>query len=54
MKIKAYICDGTAELEDFLNNQIDYKGLRPEHVILGITQDKWCYYTVVYKDYNEE
>ena len=53
MKIKAYICDGTTELENFLNNQIDYKGLRPEHVILSITQDKF-YYTVVYKDYNEK
>lgn len=53
MKIKAYICDGTTELEDFLNNKIDYKGLRPEHVILSITQERF-YYTVVYKDYNEK
>ena len=53
MKIKAYICDGDIELEDFLNNQIDYKGLRSEHVILGITQER-CYYTVIYKDYNEK
>lgn len=53
MKIKAYVCDGPTELEDFLNNQIDYKGLRPEHVILGITQIKY-YYTVIYKDYNEK
>ena len=50
MKIKAYVCDGTTELEDFLNYRIDYKGLRPEHIILGITQER-CYYTVVYKDY---
>ena len=53
MKIKTELCEGTAELEDFLNNKIDYKGLRHEHVILGITQDR-IYYTVVYKDYNEK
>ena len=53
MKIKTYICDGTTELEDFLNYKIDYKGLRPEHVILGISQDR-DWYTVIYKDYNEK
>lgn len=49
MKIKIQLCDGEKKLEDFLNNEIDYKGLRPENVILGITQDR-TYYTVVYKD----
>lgn len=49
MKIKIELCDGKEELEDFLNNEIDYKGLRPENIILGITQDR-MYYTVVYKD----
>lgn len=49
MKIKIELCDGEKELENFLNNEIDYKGLRPENVILGITQDR-TYYTVIYKD----
>lgn len=53
MKIKAYICDGTTELEDFLNYKIDYKGFRPEVIIIGITQDRG-YYTIIYKDYNEK
>ena len=52
MKIKTKICDGEKELEEFLNNEIDYKGLRPENVILGITQDR-MYYAVIYKDYND-
>ena len=49
MKIKIQLCDGEKKLEDFLNNEIDYKGLRPENIILGITQDR-TYYTVIYKD----
>ena len=53
MKIKTYVCDGPTELAYFLNYRIDYKGLRPEHVILGITQVNY-YYTVIYKDYNEK
>ena len=53
MKIKIELCDGKDELEKFLNEDIDYKGLRPENVILGITQDR-MYYTVVYKDYNSK
>ena len=52
MKIKTKICDGEKELEEFLNNEIDYKGFRTENVILGITQDR-MYYTVIYKDYND-
>ena len=53
MKIKIELCDGHEELEDFLNNKIDYKGYRPENVILGITQDR-MYYTVIYKDLQNE
>ena len=53
MKIRTQLCDGKEELEDFLNNEIDYKGLRSENVILGITQDR-MYYTVIYKDYNSK
>jgi hypothetical protein len=53
MKIKTYICEGNTELEDFLNNGLDYKGFRPEVIIIGITQDRGCY-TVIYKDYNEK
>lgn len=53
MKIKTKICDGTKELEEFLNNEIDYCGLRQEHVILGITQDR-MYYTVIYQDFKEK
>jgi len=53
MKIKAKLCNGEKALEDFLNNKIDYKGFRPEYIILGITQDR-NYYTVIYKDYNEK
>ena len=52
MKIKTKLCDGEKELEDFLNNELDYCGFRQENVILGITQDR-MYYTVIYKDYNE-
>lgn len=52
MKIKTQICDGEKELEDFLNNELDYCGFRQENVILGITQSN-MYYTVIYKDYNE-
>ena len=51
MKIKTQICKDENELENFLNNEIDYKGFRPENVILSITQDDGCY-TVIYKDYN--
>lgn len=50
MKIKIKICDGEQKLEEFLNNEIDYKGFRPENVILGISQDR-MYYTVIYKDF---
>lgn len=50
MKIKIKICDGEQKLEEFLNNGIDYKGFRPENVILGISQDR-MYYTVIYKDF---
>lgn len=53
MKIKIELCDGKEELEKFLNNDIDYKGYRPENVILGITQDR-MYYTVIYKDLQNE
>ena len=50
MKIKIKICNGEQQLEEFLNNEIDYKGFRPENVILGISQDR-MYYTVIYKDF---
>ena len=53
MKIKTEICEGQKELEEFLNNKLDYKGFRPENVILGITQNR-MYYTVIYKDLNDE
>lgn len=53
MKIRTQLCDGEKALEEFLNNDIDYKGFRPENVILGITQDR-MYYTVIYKDYNSK
>jgi hypothetical protein len=53
MKIKVGICTGQSNLEKFLNEEIDYKGLRPEIVILGISQDRDCY-TIIYKDYNEK
>jgi len=53
MKIKVEICTGQSNLEKFLNESIDYKGFRPENIILGITQDKSCY-TVIYQDYNEK
>lgn len=51
MKIKTQICDGEKKLEKFLNEELDYKGFRPEYVILGITQDR-MYYTVIYKDFS--
>ena len=51
MKIRTELCDGTKALEEFLNTNIDYKGLCYENVILGITQNN-DYYTVIYKDYN--
>lgn len=51
MKIKTQICDGEKKLEKFLNEELDYKGFRPEHIILGITQDR-MYYTVIYKDFS--
>ena len=53
MKIKTKLCEGREELEKFLNEELDYKGLRQENVILGITQDR-MYYTVIYKDYNSK
>lgn len=53
MKIKIQLCDGEKELEDFLNNELDYHGIRPEYVILGITQDR-TYYTVIYKSFDGE
>jgi hypothetical protein len=53
MKIKTQICNGKKELEKFLNDELDYKMFRPESVILGITQDR-MYYTVIYKDLNDE
>lgn len=53
MKIKVEICAGQSNLEKFLNESIDYKGLRPENIILGISQDRGCY-TIIYKDYNEK
>ena len=52
MKIKTQICEGKNELENFLNEKIDYKGFRPENIILGITQNK-MFYTVIYKCYDE-
>lgn len=52
MKIKTELCFGEDHLKDFLNDGIDYKGFRPEYVILGITQDGGCY-TVIYKDFNK-
>lgn len=51
MKIKTQLCDGKEELEKFLNEELDYNGLRPEYVILGITQNR-MYYTVIYKDFS--
>ncbi len=53
MKIKVQLCAGLTNLEQFLNEEIDYKGLRPENVILGISQDKGCY-TIIYKDLTNE
>lgn len=53
MKIKAKLCERLSCLEKFLNEEIDYKGFRPESIILGITQDDSCY-TVIYKDLNDE
>lgn len=53
MKIRTKLCDGEKSLEDFLNNEIDYDARRAETVILGITQDR-MYYTVIYKDFNDE
>lgn len=50
MKIKTKLCNGESELENFLNKEIDYKGFRPENIILGITQNG-MYYTVIYKDF---
>ena len=50
MKIKTQLCEGRDELENFLNNEIEYKGFRYESVILGITQDR-MYYTVIYRDF---
>ena len=46
MKIKATICDGEKELENFLNNEIDYYGIRQENIILSIRQER-MYYTVI-------
>lgn len=53
MKIKTKIFEGLNCLEEFLNDELDYKMFRPESVILGITQDGGCY-TVIYKDLNDE
>ena len=53
MKIKTQLCEGKDELENFLNEKLDYKGFRPESIILGITQNR-MYYTVIYKDLNDE
>ena len=53
MKIKTKLCDGEKELENFLNNELDYCGFRQEHVILGITQNR-MYYTVIYKDFKDK
>lgn len=50
MKIKTELCFGEEHLEKFLNEGIDYKGFRPENVILGITQNGDIY-TVIYKDF---
>lgn len=50
MKIKTALCNDEKELEKFLNEELDYKGFRPEYVILGITQNG-MYYTVIYKDF---
>lgn len=52
MKIKAQSCEDIDGLEKFLNEGIDYKGFRPENIILGITQNK-MFYTVIYKCYDE-
>ncbi len=52
MKIKTQICEDIDGLEKFLNEGIDYKGFRPENIILGITQNK-MFYTVIYKCYDE-
>ncbi len=51
MKIKTHLCDGYNYLEKFLNEEIDYKGFRPEYIILGITQNNEVY-TVIYKDFS--
>jgi hypothetical protein len=51
MKIKTHLCDGYSHLEKFLNEEIDYKGFRPEYIILGITQNNEVY-TVIYKDFS--
>jgi len=53
MKIKTKYCAGQMDLEKFLNEGIDYKGFRPENVILGICQDRSCY-TIIYKDFDDE
>ncbi len=52
MKIKTELCKGKDELENFLNEELDYKGFRPEVIILGITQNN-DYYTVIYKCYDK-
>ena len=52
MKIKTELCFGEEHLEKFLNEGIDYKGFRPEYIILGITQSKETY-TVIYKDFSK-
>lgn len=53
MKIKTKLCDDEKELENFLNNELDYCGFRQENVILGITQSN-MYYTVIYKDFKDK
>ena len=53
MKIRTQLCNGEKALEEFLNDEIDYDCRKIETVILGITQNN-DYYTVIYKDYNDE
>ena len=51
MKIQTKKCSTTTELENFLNEEINYNGFCAEHIILGITHYDG-YYTVIYKDFN--
>lgn len=52
MKIETEICDGQQELEDFLNNEIDFENdyYVGKKILICITQDR-MFYTVIYKIY---